>query len=281
MTTIADNGHARAPMRFPLTLRAVGVGLVVGLAAANVWPVLLIGLGMPRAALAEAVFLAAYVWWASGGRIPGWREARRQAFRTRALTGTEWLWGIVTALSFALTVHASLVVLFRLVPFPAEAFHRDYAFGPMSLPLRWLAILIAAASAGICEETGFRGYMQQPIERRHGAPLAILISSVLFTVVHLTKSWAIPGMVPIVVGAGILLGLIAWASNSLIPGIIGHTTMDIGLFAYWWTGTAGTFSAKTIAVTGIDFPFVVACAVFALALSVTGTGIARLFKLAR
>jgi hypothetical protein len=34
--------------------------------------------------------------------------------------------------------------------------------------------------------------------------------------------------------------------------------MDIGMFAYWWTGVAGTFSAKTIAVTGIDRSFEIA-----------------------
>jgi len=37
-------------------------------------------------------------------------------------------------------------------------------------------------------------------------------------------------MIPIVFGAGALLGLLAWSSESLIPGIIGHVMMDIGLF---------------------------------------------------
>ncbi len=35
-------------------------------------------------------------------------------------------------------------------------------------------------------------------------------------------------MVPIVFGAGVLLGLLAWSSGSLIPGMIGHVVMDIG-----------------------------------------------------
>lgn len=40
-------------------------------------------------------------------------------------------------------------------------------------------------------------------------------------------------MVPIVLGAGVLLGLLAWSSESLIPGMIGHVLMDIGLFFLW------------------------------------------------
>jgi hypothetical protein len=110
--------------------------------------------------------------------------------------------------------------------------------------------------------------MQRPIEQRRGAPIAILVSSVFFTLVHLTKGWATAGMVPIVFGAGILLGLLAWSSGSLIPGMIGHLIMDIGLFAYWWTGIAGDFTARPITQTGLDPPFLIACAVFAASLSI-------------
>jgi hypothetical protein len=75
-------------------------------------------------------------------------------------------------------------------------------------------------------------------------------------------------MVPIVFGAGVLLGLLAWSSGSLIPGMIGHVLMDIGLFAFWWTGIAGTFTARPIAETGIDQAFLFTCGVFAVSLIV-------------
>ena len=51
-------------------VRAIVTGLAVGLIAANVWPLLLLKLGAPIAALAEIAFLAAYIWWASGGGPP-------------------------------------------------------------------------------------------------------------------------------------------------------------------------------------------------------------------
>jgi membrane protease YdiL (CAAX protease family) len=132
--------------------------------------------------------------------------------------------------------------------------------------LAWLAVVVSATSAGICEETGFRGYMQRPIEQRHGVPTAIVVSSLLFMLLHLTKGWALVGMVPIVFGAGVLLGLLAWSSDSLIPGMIGHTVMDIGLFGYWWTGIAGDFVARPISETGIDQPFLITCATLATTL---------------
>jgi membrane protease YdiL (CAAX protease family) len=73
--------------------------------------------------------------------------------------------------------------------------------------------------------------MQRPIEKQHGATVAVLISSFFFMAVHLTKGWLIMGMVPTVSGAGVLLGLLAQSSQSLIASMIGHTVMDIGLFA--------------------------------------------------
>ena len=269
--------------RIPLTARAIASGLLVGLVGANVWSLLAVGLG-PKAwtALAEVGFLVLYLAWASGRGPPrSTRIARGGAFRAGPLSRTQWLWGLTAAGAFAVTVHAALVVLFRLTPFPAAAFHQGYdlSFLP-GAPARWLAVVISAASAGICEETGFRGYMQRPIETRHGPAIAIAISAVLFTLVHMNKSWLVAGMAPLVLGAGLLLGTLAWASRSLVFCMIGHTLMDIGLFAYWWTQIAGVFRAPTVFQAGVDAPFFIACGLFAGALVLTLLAIVRLRRLA-
>lgn len=260
------------------SLRAIISGLLITIIAANVWPLLLLNLGVPVAACAEAIFLGLFLWWTSGGGPPRTTQVgRATAFRLGKLAPTQWIWGVIGALFFAATIHAAIVLLFRLVPFPMAAFRHGYdaSFIPTQ-PLRWLAVVISATSAGICEETGFRGYMQRPIEQTRGAPAAILVSSLFFTALHLTKGWATPGMIPIVFGAGVLLGLLAWSSRSLIPGMIGHVAMDIGLFAYWWTGLAGDFTARTISATGVDRSFVVGCAVFAISLFMALFAMSRL-----
>ena len=273
--------QGRAPIRWaklPISLRSVISGLLITLAAVNVWPLLLLNLGVPLAALVEAIFLGLFLWCTSGGGPPRTTQAARaMAFRRGRLSRTQWFWGVVAALFFAATIHASIVLLFRFVSFPMAAFRHGYdvSFIPTQ-PMRWLAVVVSATSAGICEETGFRGYMQRPIEQRHGAPVAILISSLFFMALHLTKAWATPGMVPIVFGAGVLLGLLAWSSASLIPGMVGHVVMDIGLFAYWWTGIAGDFTARTITDTGVDRPFAIACAAFTISLFVVLLAISRL-----
>jgi hypothetical protein len=117
------------------------------------------------------------------------------------------------------------------------------------------------------------------MEQRYSTPMAILISSFFFTIVHLTKGWALAGMVPIVFLAGILLGLLAQSSQSLTPCMIGHSIMDVGLFAYWWTGIAGEFTLRPIGETGVDRAFVIACIVACAMLTITLLAIWRLRNL--
>jgi membrane protease YdiL (CAAX protease family) len=115
--------------------------------------------------------------------------------------------------------------------------------------------------AGICEEIGFRGHMQVPLEKRYGPLPGIGIVSVAFVVLHLNQAWAPPSLLHIF-AMSVMLGVLAYASGSLIPGIIGHTVMDIPNFAYWWTDVAGTFDRRPIAETGIDVHFVVWTLIF-------------------
>src|ERR1700722_10020877 len=222
------------PRKFPMTqqsapggaLRTIFLsilfGLLIGMIAANIWPIFLFRFSVPLATVAELIFLSVYAWWAAGGGPPrAWAAARANAFRNTSLTPAQWAWGLLAAIFFALTVHSAIVILFRFVPYPVALFRKGYdiSFIP-TVRLRLLACVISALSAGVCEEIGFRGYMQRPIEQRVGVKTAIAISSVLFMLIHLSKGWASLGMVPIVLGAGILLGLLAWSSRSLLPCII-------------------------------------------------------------
>jgi membrane protease YdiL (CAAX protease family) len=280
-TDIMQDRSLRFWSKVPVSLRAIVSGLLIGLVAANVWPILLLTLGVQLAVVAELIFLSLYIWWAAGGGPPRAAQAFRiNAFRRASLSSTEWFWAIVAAFSFAITIHASIVLLFRFVPFPTAAFRQGYNLSIIpSLSLKWLVVVVSAMSAGICEEVGFRGYMQRPIEQRHGIGIAILISSLFFMLVHLSKGWALAGMVPIIFGAGILLGTLAWSSQSLIPGIIGHAVMDVGLFAYWWTGIAGNFSLRPINDTGLDPAFFIACLIVVASLSVELFATSRLRRM--
>ncbi|HEY5007791.1 MAG TPA: type II CAAX endopeptidase family protein [Caulobacteraceae bacterium] len=266
--------------RLPVTPRAVLGGLLVGMIAANVWPLLLYKLGAPVAAMIELVFLGLYVCWFTGVAPGAWKAQRTDLGRGGKLSRAQWGWGLLAAVCFAATVHSAIILVFRFVPFPAAAFHKGYdlAFIP-TLPLRWLACVVSALSAGVCEEMGFRGYIQRPIEKRHGPVIAIAISSLLFMLIHLNKDWSIFAMTPIVLGAGVLLGVMARATGTLVFNMLGHWVMDIGLFAFWWTQIAGTFTQRPIFETGLDLSFYGECALFAAVAVLLLLAITRLARL--
>lgn len=277
-------GASRAVSSIGLAVAAIFGGLLVGMTAANVWPLLLFGakLRVPAAAAIEVAFLAVYVWILAGWASGPFKQQRLRFGRGHPPSGAQWGWGLLAALAFAVTVHAAIVVLFRLIPFPARAFHQGYDLSTIpTLALQWLACIISALSAGVCEEMGFRGYMQKPLEDRFGPLLAILISATMFMLLHLNKSWALMAMTPIIFGAGVLLGVLARASGTLLFCMLGHWAMDIGLFAYWWTQIAGAFSQRPVSETGVEATFLVELGVLGLAVAAFWFAVARLGAMRR
>ena len=69
--------------------------------------------------------------------------------------------------------------------------------------------------------------------------------------------------------------MLARRSASLVFCILGHTLMDIGLFAYWWTQIAGTFPQRPISETGLEPTFYIEAAVLGLAFLVFVVSAAR------
>ena len=156
---------------------------------------------------------------------------------------------------------SGMVLTFRTTDFPAEAFTAGYNLEAIPLWLAWLMVIVSSLVAGICEETGYRGYMQVPLEERYSPGVAITIVSIMFLVIHLPQVWAPPVLFHLF-ALGVLLGILAYSSGSLIPGIIAHTSLDIFNFSYWWTDVAGTFDKRPLAETGIDAHFVVWILIF-------------------
>src|SRR5262249_59380032 len=98
-------------------------------------------------------------------------------------------------------------------------------------------ILVASAAiAGIVEEASFRGYMQGPIEREHGAPVAILVTGTMFAVAHLDFT---PVLWPYYVAVAALYGTVAYLTNSILPAIVLHTAGNLySNFDLWLHGQA-------------------------------------------
>jgi membrane protease YdiL (CAAX protease family) len=104
------------------------------------------------------------------------------------MSASAWMWSLVSALLIVAIWQSGMVVTFRLLEFPRQAFTAGYDFEAMPLWMAWLMVIMASLVAAICEETGYRGYMQVPLEKKHGRVVAIVLVSIAFLVVQTPAS---------------------------------------------------------------------------------------------
>lgn len=259
--------------RIPMVVRAIVVGfLVFAIVGSVAWTAIMILIPAPWSIGVMAIVLWVYLRYVSGSWWPkATTESRRACFRATKLPMRVWKWSLIAALLAAVLLESSLVVTFRIIEFPAEAWTLAYDVADAPIWLVWLFILMAALVAGITEEVGFRGYMQVPLEGRYGPAVGITIVSIVFAVAHLNQAWAGgAGILIMLFGISALWGVLARVSGSLIPGMISHTAADIVNFSYWWTDVAGAFDKRSISETGIDTHFILWIAVFMTSLALFG-----------
>lgn len=106
--------------------------------------------------------------------------------------------------------------------------------GPKVVVLIGLAM--AALVAGVVEEVSIRGMMQSRLERAFGVAPAILISGVVWALLHTNHSYFDTSPLEVMLWFGIflavsaILGTIAHVTNSVWPGIVVHTGFDAVYF---------------------------------------------------
>ncbi len=92
---------------------------------------------------------------------------------------------------------------------------------------RWSAFIMGAVTAGVVEETAFRGYMQTGIER-HDRENAIWITSLVFVAAHITQGiGAVVLMGPGLFVASLLYGTLARRTGTILPGMVIHVLGDL------------------------------------------------------
>jgi membrane protease YdiL (CAAX protease family) len=265
--------------KLPLVIRAIITGCLVSTVGIAAWSILFILIPAPWSIFPMAIVLWVYVKLFGGrGILKKGREYRRLSFRAVSLDASVWKWGMLGAVTFVIIVQASFVITFRLTDFPADRFTSDYRIlDRMPVGVAWIVLIAGSIVAGICEETGFRGYMQVPLEKKYGPVIAVVVTSVIFTLIHLSHSWAAP-ILPQIFFASVLLGILAYKTGSIIPGIIGHSILDVFDYSVWWSDITGGFNKQTIFKTGVDLHFIVWILVFTLALFVFFRSVAQINK---
>ena len=186
-----------------------------------------VGEHQDQSALPWAVpLMAMYLWlyWRYLVRGTGWprstAEARRMNARANALPHEAWGPALLAGLLGLASVLLLQGVLSRLVALPQQRDLDDVSRYPAVTVLMW--VVMSAVVAGVVEETSFRGYLQRPIERRHGPVIAILVTGSLFGFVHFTHPEVGVVLLPFYIAAAAVYGALAYFTDSTLPGMVLH-----------------------------------------------------------
>ena len=229
----ADRAAGEAPAARELA-KPVLIGLAVAAAGVLPWVVMARTNASVRpdllwAALATAVYLALLLAWLNGAGPPRRsRKSRHYLLRLWSERPPKHSDDLLSIPAIVVAFVILTAVWIALAP-PGPP---DLSAYPTTA-YRFSIAIMGAAVSGIVEEAAFRGYMQRGLER-FGAHRAILITSVVFVLVHAVHGLgALLMLGPGIFVASWLYGWLAIRTGSIVPGMIIHS---LGDFAYTYFG---------------------------------------------
>jgi sodium transport system permease protein len=143
----------------------------------------------------------------------------RATFRLRAPTGAAMLIGLgLAAVVHPLSLELSQFLVSRGVfPEPPESVTRVLALLKAGDQPWWLVLMVFAVTPAICEELAFRGFILSGLARGGRLAIAIVISSLMFGIIHMIPQQAFNAAL-----LGLVLGTLAVYSRSLFPAMAFH-----------------------------------------------------------
>ena len=212
--------------RLPVVVRAVLVGGGAAAAGSVPWARLVTtnarhGSVLPWAVPVMAAYLVLY--WRYLVRGQGWprstADARRANARANAPLDDAWGAALLAGLLGLVSILLLQGVMSRLVRLPQQR-DLDISQYPTFTVLSW--VIMGAVVAGVVEETAIRGYLQRPIERRHGPVLAILLSASAFALAHFTHPEVGVVLLPYYIAVAAVYGALAYLTDSIFPSMVLH-----------------------------------------------------------
>jgi membrane protease YdiL (CAAX protease family) len=250
-------------------LRHVLIGLVVVVAVTAPWSIVAVASlrlspHVPWAVPMGFIYVGVVVAYLSGRGWPAsTADIRRRHFRARLLSPAEAVWSLVAG-SPAITC---LWLLFAASGHLARQAAPGREAG-LSTGVLFVFIIIGSAVTAIGEEGGFRGFMQAPLERRVGPRVAIAVSAMAFVLIHATGG--LPALArngPFYLAVGLVYGILAYLTQSILPALVLHFLGDILTFAL-----RSSLVRLSGPHTGVEITLCLAGAVVGLGLSIVAFG---------
>jgi membrane protease YdiL (CAAX protease family) len=168
------------------------------------------------------------------------RQARRNYLRSTPVLRGVFAWALLAGSLSLVSLAGLWIVLFQLVKIPGNTTLPDFSKFPI---VTLAAILVTASLVGaVAEEAGFRGYFQGSLERHLSAPLAIGLTVLLMAPWHaMTQGFVWPTILFYLL-VDTMLGLMAFITKSIRPGIVVHAVGLLMFFSLIWPHDAARAS---------------------------------------
>ena len=132
------------------------------------------------------------------------------------------LWGFITIIiAFGITLMIGLLYMYLTNIDPNTLSNIPDLEQLFSLP----SLYILVAVQPFCEEFFFRGFLLEKLQKIGGIPLAVLLTSILFGISHLSYTYAYAAFIAIFLG--VLFSLVVIKTKNLYSSIFAHTVINI------------------------------------------------------
>jgi hypothetical protein len=141
------------------------------------------------------------------------------------------LWGFITVIiAFAITIIIGLVYLFMTKTNPSTLSNIPDLQQLFSIPSLYLLVTLQP----FCEEFFFRGFLLEKITKVGGTTIAVVTTSLLFGISHLTYTYAYTAIVAVILG--LLFALVVLKTKNLYSAIFAHTVINITSLTLYFFG---------------------------------------------
>lgn len=154
------------------------------------------------------------------------RRRRHSRLRAAGFVRPGWGWLVAAVpLGLAAIVLSSALGEVSSAIFPGSSATQCHDIRDALGNLPFLTVLATAVVAPVAEEAVFRGFVYTWLRGRAPLPVAVLLSSALFSAAHfayLQTDLFLP-----ILGVGVVLACIYQLSGSIWPGIVVHATLNL------------------------------------------------------
>jgi membrane protease YdiL (CAAX protease family) len=151
-----------------------------------------------------------------------------QVFRWKKIPVHIVLWSILIGLSISIIGDELDRLITMIIPAPDFLGEIAGALRINSLADLLILSIGAVLVAAFIEESIIRGFLQLSLEKYQDVTRAVIYASLAWTIIHGILYWAIQIFL-----LGIILGLLAWRSNSIFPSVIGHAINNAAALIFY------------------------------------------------